>query len=173
MSGTVSMGLRKPSGPVVAALHDAVPDDARVQHRKMFGCPCLFAAGNMFAGVHGEDLFIRLPEDLRETLLKRPDATPFEPLPGRGVMRQYVCVGETMLDDREELRRWLNESMQYALSLPPKPKKKDKGRKRKTASHIKPGDAAQGKLAARKVANASTARKAHRAGVKAKKKRAR
>ena len=123
------MGLRKPSGPVVAALHDAVPDDARVQHRKMFGCPCLFADGNMFAGVVAEDIFLRLPDDLRDAMLKQPGAKPFEPLPGRGVMRQYACVPKTMFDDLDELRRWLNESMQYALSLPPKPKKKDKGKK--------------------------------------------
>ena len=39
---------------------ESVPDDPRVERRKMFGYPCLFVAGNMCAGVFQDRIFARL-----------------------------------------------------------------------------------------------------------------
>jgi TfoX/Sxy family transcriptional regulator of competence genes len=39
------------------------------EYRKMFGYPAYFINGNMFAGVHGEKLFIRLPESEAEEIM--------------------------------------------------------------------------------------------------------
>ena len=44
-------------------------------------------------------------------------------------MREYVVVPRALLDRRDELRRWIAASADYAASLPPKPKRKAKKRK--------------------------------------------
>jgi TfoX/Sxy family transcriptional regulator of competence genes len=89
--------------------------------RKMFGCPCSFVNGNMFAGVFADSLFLRLPVDERLAFAKF-GARPFEPLPGR-VMREYVVVPPGTLKAKARLNAWIEKSFAYAAALPPKVKK--------------------------------------------------
>ena len=53
------MAWRKSSPELIAAFDAALPDDRRVQRRKMFGYPCAFTGGNMFTGLHQENLIVR------------------------------------------------------------------------------------------------------------------
>jgi hypothetical protein len=62
------MKWRKTPEQLVNTFLAALPEDARVERRKMFGYPCAFVNGNMFTGLHQENLIIRLAEgstDLR------------------------------------------------------------------------------------------------------------
>ena len=88
--------------------------------RKMFGYPCAFVNGQMFAGLHQENLFLRLPAPDREEFLALPGATPFEPMPGRP-MREYVVVPPEMVAATSALSPWLEKALVYAASLPEKP----------------------------------------------------
>ena len=45
-----------------------LPDDSRVTIRPMFGNISAFVNGNMFAGLFGNDLFVRLSEERRKEL---------------------------------------------------------------------------------------------------------
>jgi TfoX/Sxy family transcriptional regulator of competence genes len=95
------------------------------QKRMMFGGPAFFAKGNMFAGVHGEHLMLRLGQADREEFLSLPGAAPFGPM-GRP-MKEYMSVPESVLGDAAGLDGWLRRSFEYADSLPPrqpKPRKK-------------------------------------------------
>lgn len=92
------------------------------EKRRMFGFPCVFAHGNMFAGLHQEDFVLRLPEKDREVFLRLKGARPFEPMPGR-VMSEYVVVPQDILRSEALLGTWFNKAFTYALSLPPKKKK--------------------------------------------------
>ena len=94
------------------------------QRRKMFGHPTFFIRGNMFAGIFGDDVFIRLSEADREAVFKSFDeAAPFEPLEGR-VMRQYVVLPQAIYDDSALFHLWLGRAFEYASGLAPKPVKK-------------------------------------------------
>ena len=95
-----------------------------IETRKMFGCPCAFVGGQMFAVFHPQGLALKLPEDERAALLARQKARPFEPMPGRK-MREYVVVPPSVERDEAELAAWLEKAFAYARSLPPK-----KGRKK-------------------------------------------
>src|SRR5512136_3226685 len=90
--------------------------------RKMFGYSCVFAKGNMFAGLHEAGMVLRLPEEQRAEFLRLKGAEQFEPMPGR-VMREYVVVPKVLLNAPEQLRAWVEKSLDYVLSLPAKPKK--------------------------------------------------
>ena len=94
-----------------------------VELRKMFGCPCAFVHGQMFAVFHPVGLALKLSVEDRETLLEQPDAALFEPMPGRK-MRQYVVLPPATASAEDGLREWLGRAYRYAASLPPKEKKR-------------------------------------------------
>lgn len=112
------MAWRTPPAELVARFDAALPDDPSCERRQMFGCPAAFACGNMFAGVHQEDVFLRLDGDDRGALLDA-GGRPFEPTPGR-VMREYVLAPAALPADADALRRWLARAFAYAAALPPK-----------------------------------------------------
>ena len=117
------MAWRKPREDLVQLLHEVIPEGvAPVEFKPMFGGPCYWTRGNMFAAVHQESIFVRLGEDDRTELLARPGAHLFEPMEGRP-MREYVVFPDDMLADREGLRAWMARGLAYAASLPPKEKK--------------------------------------------------
>lgn len=89
----------------------------------MFGYPCAFVQGQMFAGLHQENMVLRLPEDDRREFLKLKDAQIFEPMPGR-LMREYVVVPPSVLDRFDALLRWADKSFRFALTLEPKPRRR-------------------------------------------------
>jgi len=100
----------------------------RVEPRKMFGYSCVFAKGNMFAGLHEVGMVLRLPEEQRTEFLRLKGAKQFEPMPGR-VMREYVVVPNILLNAPEKLRVWVEKSLAYGSSLPAKTKKGSGGSK--------------------------------------------
>jgi TfoX/Sxy family transcriptional regulator of competence genes len=117
------MKWRKPQEDLVQLLHDVIPEgQAPVEFKPMFGGPCYWTGGNMFAAVHQESLFVRLGEKDRAELLAQPGAHLFEPMEGRP-MKEYVVFPIDMLADRDALRGWMARGLAYAASLPPKEKK--------------------------------------------------
>jgi len=106
----------------VAAFETVTSNLPGAEPRKMFGYSCVFAKGNMFAGLHEVGMVLRLPDEQRAEFLQSSDAKLFEPMPGR-VMREYVVVPKTLLNTPERLRAWVEKSLAYVESLPAKPKK--------------------------------------------------
>ncbi len=95
--------------------------------RKMFGYPAYFVNGNMFTGLHGNSLFIRLSEvDLKKIIEFDLGVKPFEPMPGRA-MKGYVVLPQSFYCNDKLLEEWLERSLKFASSLPPK-KAKAKGK---------------------------------------------
>ena len=123
------MAWEKAPAGLAEAFDRALPDDPRIERRKMFGCPCAFVGGNMFAGVHQSDLMVRLPEAGRQEMVDRHGARIFEPMPGRP-MREYVVVPDRLRDDEPALRGWVGRAFEHAAALPPKEKKPPKARKK-------------------------------------------
>ena len=119
----VAMTWRKPQEDLVQLLHDVIPESqAPVEFKPMFGGPCYWTGGNMFAAVHQESLFARLDQKDRAELLAQPGAHLFEPMEGRP-MKEYVVFPDALLTDRDALRGWMARGLAYAASLPPKEKK--------------------------------------------------
>jgi TfoX/Sxy family transcriptional regulator of competence genes len=103
-----------------------LPDDPNVLVRPMFGNLAGFVNGNMFTGIFGAGIFVRLSEADRAELLEVPGAAPFEPMAGRP-MKEYVVLPETWREEPQRARDWLARSLEWAAALPvkePKPRKK-------------------------------------------------
>ncbi len=82
--------MPKSTAGATAAFLLLVPEGPSVTTRPMFGNMAAFVNGNMFAGLFGDQLFVRLPDVEREKL-KKQGGKDFEPMPGRA-MTGYVCV---------------------------------------------------------------------------------
>ncbi len=115
------MKWRKPSEELTRTFAEVTPGPPATP-RKMFGFPAAFINGNMFMGLHQEDMVLRLPDDARTELLRTNGARIFEPMPGRP-MREYVVVPPALLKDRTKLSAWARRALDYSSSLPPKVKK--------------------------------------------------
>ncbi|MBM3310350.1 MAG: TfoX/Sxy family protein [Candidatus Aminicenantes bacterium] len=98
-----------------------IPPEPDVERRRMFGYPCVFVEGNMFAGLFADRVFVRLSEKDRAGLLTKGAASPFEPLPGR-VMKEYVVL-EDAQGEESALAKVLARSLAFARTLPPKKSK--------------------------------------------------
>jgi TfoX/Sxy family transcriptional regulator of competence genes len=120
----------KPSSELSDILAQAAEPFALVERRKMFGGLSLFLNGHMFAGVHGQNLILRLAEQERAEAQAEAGAVPFAPMPGR-VMKEYVAVPESVWIDAENLDRWLRRSVEFVGALPPKEPKAKKARVKK------------------------------------------
>lgn len=126
------MKWRKSPPELVEVFESVVPGPPAVS-RKMFGYPAAFVNGNMFMGLHQEDMVLRLPEDSREKLLNVSGARLFEPMPGRP-MKEYVVVPHNLLADRKKLAPWVNKALEYGSSLKPKSKSKPRPKAAKSAT---------------------------------------
>ncbi|TAK64602.1 MAG: TfoX family protein [Dehalococcoidia bacterium] len=116
------MEFEKPSQAVIDAF-DAVAPPPPVERRKMFGMPACFVNGNMFAGVYGRQIMLRLSESDREKLL-RNGGEPFAPM-GRA-MREYVTVPTEYVGQPAKLRPWMKRAQAFGETLPPKQPKATK-----------------------------------------------
>lgn len=85
--------MPKPTEEAKAAFSKLVPDEPAVTLKPMFGNLSAFVNGNMFAGLFGEDLFVRLP-DSESAAVKKQGGRDFEPMAGRA-MKGYVVVPST------------------------------------------------------------------------------
>ncbi len=115
-------------------LFEALQAETGGTRRQMFGYPCAFENGQLFAGLFGDGMFVRLGEADRAALLQIPGATLFAPMAGRP-MREYTVLPASMLEDEEAVKSWLRRGLDYAQSLPPK---KPKAAKSKAAKPTKP-----------------------------------
>jgi TfoX/Sxy family transcriptional regulator of competence genes len=122
------------SPPELAVAFDAaLPDDPRIERRPMFGFPCAFTGGRLFAGLHQADILVRLDEPDREKLLAEPGARVFEPMKGRP-MREYVLVPPALHANPRALRGWIARALEFTAAMPPKKPSASKKKKKKGAS---------------------------------------
>jgi TfoX/Sxy family transcriptional regulator of competence genes len=113
----------KASEKILEVFEKIIPKLPGVEKRKMFGYPVTFINNNMFMGVHGDSIILRLPENDRKEFLKLKDAHQFEPTPGR-TMKEYVVIPEWVFDEKPSLSGWIEKSFEYVSSLPLKVKNK-------------------------------------------------
>lgn len=88
-----------------------------VSERKMFGGLTFMVAGHMCCGVNGDELIVRLDPNRENDALERPHARPMD-FTGRP-MRGFVTVEPKGLNGAQ-LKRWVQEAVARAGSLPPK-----------------------------------------------------
>lgn len=100
--------------------------------KPMFGAPVYFVNDNMWTGVKGGKVFLRLSEDDHLRIKnENVEIMPFEPRPNF-FMREYVEIPPSALSEADFIRRWLDHSYAFVKCLPPKIKAEKKAKQGKT-----------------------------------------
>jgi TfoX/Sxy family transcriptional regulator of competence genes len=123
--------MPKPSEEAKAAFIKLVQGGPSVTLRPMFGNLAAFVNGNMFAGLFGEDLFVRLPEE-ESVEVRKHGGRDFEPMAGRA-MKGYVTVPGTWRSKTDAPSAWIKRALELTGKMPPKAAAEKKAAGRKTA----------------------------------------
>jgi TfoX/Sxy family transcriptional regulator of competence genes len=124
--------MPRPSEQAKAAFTKLVPDGPAVALRPMFGNLAAFVNGNMFAGLFGEDLFVRLPE-AESAKLRKQGGRDFAPMAGRP-MKGYVTVPSTWRDKPAAVKGWIAIALEVTGKMPAKVPAAKKAAPRKAAA---------------------------------------
>jgi len=104
------------------ALYDKLIATHPEIERKGDANPYTAINGNMFTLLHESRLAMRLPEAEREKFLKKYKTKLYEAY--GTVMREYVAVPDSLLQNTKEVAKYLDLSYEYAKTLKPKATKK-------------------------------------------------
>ncbi len=115
MSSRTSGSIPKPGAAAAAAFATLLPEDPDVTSRPMFGNPAAFVNGNLFTGLFGDNLFVRLSE-LDEERLRAEGGTDFAPMPGRP-MKGYATLPAAWSSELDAAGRWVAVSLAWAKTL--------------------------------------------------------
>jgi TfoX/Sxy family transcriptional regulator of competence genes len=112
------MHIPKPSESDKERFRLLVPDDGRVEVKPMFGNLGAFVNGNMFMGLFGSDIGVKLTGADQE-VLRQAGGGPFGPeqRPMGGYVSLPAGIGEA------DARRWAETALSYVAALPAKKKK--------------------------------------------------
>jgi len=119
--------MPKPSEQAKSAFQKLVPPDPAVSTRPMFGNLSAFVNGNMFCGLFGEDLFVRVSDE-DQAKIRKQGGKAFEPMPGRA-MTGYVVVPSSWRTKPDAARTWIVTALRWSKALPPKGAKAPQGTK--------------------------------------------
>lgn len=113
------MHVPRPSKETEELFRSVVPEAPGVHVKPMFANLAAFVNGNMFAGLFGDAVGVRLPdEEKRAELLSVEGAGPYGP-PERP-MGGYVSLPAAWKDDPDRLREWIAVALDQVSRLPPK-----------------------------------------------------
>jgi TfoX/Sxy family transcriptional regulator of competence genes len=122
------MEIPKPSEDDKQFFRSLVPDQPGVEVKPMFGNLGGFVNGNMFAGLFGPDIGVRLDEANRAELASMDGSGPFGP--AERPMAGYLTLPRAWRASPEFAMGWVERALVHARSMPPRVKKPKPAKKR-------------------------------------------
>lgn len=113
------MKMPKPTEADKDRFRSLVPEAPGVEVKPMFGQLGAFVSGNMFAGLFGAAIGIKLDPDAAEELSALPGTGPFGP--EERPMGGYLSMPDNLSDT--DAAAWVERARSYVSTLPPKVKK--------------------------------------------------
>lgn len=125
------MKIPKATDEAKARFRSLVPEAVGVEVKAMFGNLGAFVNGNMFAGLFGTSVGVRLlDQSSRDELSATPGTGPFGP-PERP-MGGYICLPARWASSPMQAAGWVERAMLEVGSLPPKESKAKAGQEPST-----------------------------------------
>lgn len=116
----MKLNMSKPSEGAKAAFAEVVPDGPGITIRPMFGQVSAFVNGNMFCGIVGEELMVRLPEG-EIAKIKQQGGRDFEPVAGHKMSGYVILPGDWRAKPPTTL---IKRALEVARKMPAKKPKK-------------------------------------------------
>jgi hypothetical protein len=100
-------------------IREVVQEESGLTEKAMFGGLAFLINGNMAVSASGKGgLLLRIDPAQSESLVSEPQVARFE-MRGRE-MNGWLRVDPVVIDNDDDLRRWVAHGVSYARSLPPK-----------------------------------------------------
>lgn len=99
-------------------IEEVLGDRPDLVAKKMFGGVGFMLQGNMACGVNKDHLVVRVGPERYEQALSQPYVQEFD-ITGRP-MKGWVIVEPAGYESEENLKQWIQQSVDFALSLPAK-----------------------------------------------------
>jgi TfoX/Sxy family transcriptional regulator of competence genes len=115
--------IPKPTDDDKDYFRSIVPPDPRVEVKPMFGNIAAFVNGNMFVGLFGSDVGVKLSDADRQQLLAEGGG-PFGP--AERPMGGYVSLPASWRDDSAKASRLAERALAHVATFPPKAAKSKK-----------------------------------------------
>ncbi|MBS1674868.1 MAG: TfoX/Sxy family protein [Actinobacteria bacterium] len=113
------MQIPRPSEAVKDLFRSVVPDAPGVEVKPMFGNIGAFVNGNMFAGLFGDDIGVRLTDERSVAELTAiPGTGPFGP--DERAMRGYTSLPLDWQQTPERVAEWIAIALEQVGRMPPK-----------------------------------------------------
>ncbi len=112
------MEIPKPTEADKAYFKSVVPDHPEVGLKPMFGNLGAFVHGNMFAGLFGPAVGVRLAEADHAELASIDGSGPFGP--AERPMGGYLSLPPAWRDSPELAADWVNRALAFVSAMPPK-----------------------------------------------------
>jgi TfoX/Sxy family transcriptional regulator of competence genes len=109
------MQMPRPTEADKERFRDLVPNESDIEVKPMFGNLAAFVNGNMFMGLFGSDIGVKLTPAEQEPV-RQAGGGDFGP--AERPMGGYVSLPASA--DREQVSEWVGSALAYAASLPPK-----------------------------------------------------
>ncbi|MCE4026014.1 TfoX/Sxy family protein [Microbacterium sp. Au-Mic1] len=123
------MQIPRPSEDSKDFFRSIIPAAPGVEVKPMFGNLGAFVNGNMFAGLFGDDLGVRLIDDASLNALRSvPGTDPFGP--AERPMGGYLALPADWRDEPERAAEWVSAALEQVGALPPKKPKARAPRKK-------------------------------------------
>lgn len=91
-----------------------------ISEKKMFGGTCFLVHGKMIGGTMGGrsrgHLIMRVPNDDRSALLKKPHVRPMKGPGGRSV-HGFILVGPEACNTNRKLSSWFDRGIQFVSTI--------------------------------------------------------
>ena len=82
----------------------------QVTARKMFGGVGLYSEGKMFGLIADDVAYLKVDDSNRKEFVEA-GSSPFKPYPDKSTTMSYFEIPPDILDDREELAKWAEQSL--------------------------------------------------------------
>jgi TfoX/Sxy family transcriptional regulator of competence genes len=100
-------------------IRELVDGQPGLSEKRMFGGLAFLMGGNMAVSASGQGgLLLRIDPARAAELVEEPHVRRVE-MQGR-VMDGWLRVDDAVIEDDAQLRRWVDQGLDYARSLPPK-----------------------------------------------------
>ena len=99
-------------------IREALGELPGLVEKRMFGGVGFMVQGNMACGVNKDDLIVRVGAEQYAEALAKPHTRPFD-MTGRP-MKRWVMVAPDGYESDDALQRWVQQGVDFALTLPPK-----------------------------------------------------
>jgi TfoX/Sxy family transcriptional regulator of competence genes len=99
---------------------EALPRDGRISVIRMFGALAALCNGNLFGGLFARSIIVRLSPEHYAEAMALDGTSVFDPMGNGRTMGRTLLLPEDVMEDPQEMRRWLDRAFRHTLTLPPK-----------------------------------------------------